>query len=209
MRRPSCWFSVIVGAGLIACGGTPRQIPPERTVYLPIPVNAEAESPLSYVVKANSAVDHAAPFVTGKSVSQAANADISEVVAASDKFRVSGGIDQIRIAAGTDEVTHIVIDAVVERVDVIRDIKYNGKSKCCDEEGLPTDSCVGGYIESVMVGTGTVSYAKLKDGDAAPAKPDAMVGRSELRTLKTRPFAQSFFAFTAASAERACEFSQK
>ena len=210
VRHLTFGSALCAAAVFVACGGSPRFVPPERTVYLPIPLKADADSPLTYVVKANSAVDHAAPFVTGTSVTQAANAEISEIVVAEDRLRISGGLDQARIAAGTDEVTHLIVDAQVEKVYVVRDIQYNASSKCC-EDGEPTDSCVGGYIESVLVGTGTVTYAKLKgteEGQAAEVSQGEMASRTTLDTIKIRPFQSSYFAFTAASAARACEFSQ-
>ena len=214
VKRIGFLLAAEVSITLVACGGSPRFVPPERTVYFPLPATADENSPLTYVVKSNSGVDHSAPFVTGKTVTQKGHGDISEVVSASDELRISGGLDQVRIAAGSEDVTHIIVDAHVESVDVVRDIKYNKKSKCC-EEGMPTDSCIGGYIESVLVGTGTVTYAKMKDGtdsgtSAQPkeAKANEPVSKTQLEPIRTLSFQSSYFAFTAASADRACEFSE-
>ena len=202
-------------AWLTACGGSPRFIPPERTVYFPIPVDSDANSPLTYVVKANSAVDYSAPFVKGAAVAHKSTADVSELVPAADRLRVAGGLDQVRIASGAEDVTYIIVDARMESVSVVRNIKYNEKSKCC-LEGVPTDSCVGGYIESVLVGTGTVTYARLKnkdddkpsDADNKKNKEKALPSRADLVAVKVRKFENSYFAYRVASAERACEFSQ-
>ena len=206
VRDAQC--AIVTCAILVACGGTPKFVPPERTVYFPIPAESSTNSPLTYVVKANSAVDYSAPFVKGKSVPQTPNADISEVLVATDALRIAGGIDQVRMAAGDESVTHIIVDARVDKVFVIRDVKYNERSKCC-EEGEPTDSCTGGYIESVLVGTGTVTYARLRNAQDAPAADqDPGQLRKSLDKVKARSFTDSFFAFTVASAKRACEFSQ-
>lgn len=201
----------------IACGSGPKAdmsnaVPSDRTIYFPIPFADESDSPLSYVVKPNSAVDYSAPFVKGTAVTRQSRAEISELIVASDALRVAGGFDQARIAAGTDDVTHLIIDARVESVELVRDIKYNERSKCCVKGSLST-SCRGGYIESVLVGTGTVTFAKMRNGggemhgEQENATAD-MVRRTDLERIKARGFHSSYFAFTAASADRACEFSR-
>ena len=192
---------------------TSKIVPSDRTVYFPIPSEHDGNSPLSYVVKPNSSVDYAAPFVTGTLIERKSNAEISELIDASDHLRVAGGFDQVRIAAGSTEVTYLLIDARVESVQLVRDIKYNDRSKCCLKGGLST-SCRGGYIESVLIGTGTVTYAKMKNSPDTmeelnePERTALSVNPSELEEIKTRPFQNSYFAFTAASADRACEFSK-
>lgn len=185
-----------------------KVVPSDRTIYFPIPSEDDNNSPLSYVVKPNSAVDYAAPFVTGTVVKRNLNADISELVIASDNLRIAGGLDRARIAAGTNEVTHLIVDARVQSMQLVRDIKYNDRSKCCVKGSLST-SCRGGYIESVLIGTGTVTYARMKSrADGSEQEDGAPVKRAELEKIKMRAFENSYFAFTAASAYRACEFSR-
>ncbi len=204
-----------LGLSINACAGEQkidpsRLFPPGRTVFLPIPVQSSSNhSPLAYVVKADSAVDYAAPIVKGTVTTRQSSADISEVVEAADGLRIAGGLDQIRLAAGTNDVTHVIVDARVEQVHVVRDIKYNKRSQCCADR-KPTVSCRSGYVGAVMVGTGTVTYARLRKAPAGGSKrgrPGA-VGRDDLEAIKKRPFEASFFAFTAESSYRACEFSK-
>ena len=214
MTRRQIWNLTAVSAITLACGGSQnvdlsKVVPSDRTIYFPIPSKDDNNSPLSYVVKPNSAVDYAAPFVKGTLVKRKSNAEISELIAATDSLRVAGGFDRARIAAGTTAVTHLIIDARVESVQLVRDIKYNDRSKCCVKGTLST-SCRGGYIESVLIGTGTVTFARMKSLGANMPEQEGggAANRSGLEKIKTRPFQNSYFAFTAASADRACEFSK-